>query len=130
MSMSISATRPENIREQDDLRHAHREHVNNYVCVEWLHYVPRDQTMIHARVLVLLELWQSSLPYVDHDCGSSPVHLVDLCLKSEQDEVFFLATSRLMKIRSVGKMVVLFVRAAKSPRAGFGFRVCRHDRGD
>lgn len=40
--------------------------MNDKVCIEWLQYISRDKTVVYARVLVLLQLWELLLSYVDH----------------------------------------------------------------
>jgi hypothetical protein len=51
------------------LRHPHRKAVNHKVVVEWLHDISRDETVVNARVLVLVQLRELVLPYVHHVYG-------------------------------------------------------------
>jgi hypothetical protein len=55
------------VRYQEDLRHPHGKTFDDYVGVEWLEDILREQAMINARVLVLSELRQLVLSYVHHD---------------------------------------------------------------
>lgn len=52
------------------LRHAHGEALDDDMCIERLHDVSRDQTLVHSRVLVLLQLRQLVLPNINHRDGS------------------------------------------------------------
>jgi hypothetical protein len=52
------------------LRHPHRKAVNHHMGVEWFQNISRKQAVVDGRVLVLFELWQLILPYVNHGCRS------------------------------------------------------------
>lgn len=51
---------------QEHLRHAHREAFDDNMCIERLQYIFRNQTLVHSRVFVLLQLGQLVLPNVHH----------------------------------------------------------------
>jgi hypothetical protein len=51
-----------------NLRHAHGKEVDDEIGIEWLKYVARNQTMVHARVLVLLKLRELLLSNIHHCC--------------------------------------------------------------
>lgn len=50
-------------------RHPHRKEMDGHIRIEWLHHIFRDQRLVHRRVLVLLEFWQSIMANVDHVGG-------------------------------------------------------------
>ena len=70
-----------------DLRHPHGEAFNDHICVEGLEDIPRQQGMVHAGVLVLLELREVLLPDVDHADGFAAISRCTMALSELRDSL-------------------------------------------
>jgi hypothetical protein len=67
-----------------DLRHGHREALDDHMGVEGLEDISRDETVVDAGVLVLLQLGQLALPDVHHGWRvSGPQRLRDQKVQRE-----------------------------------------------
>ena len=51
-------------------RHPHGKEVDHSAPPVWLEDIPREQTVVNARVLIFFQLWQALLPDIDHLDGS------------------------------------------------------------
>jgi hypothetical protein len=103
-------SRPYATSQPPNLRHPHGEAVYHDVRVERLQDIARNQTVIDARVLVLLELRELVLPYVHH--GGGVFSIVSRRDRAEGCEVWKYGGGKSVVLATISKAPGLVSRLA------------------